>query len=157
MIDAFRWWSKRCKRLQPSDLLLQHVLPLLSHLLHQQWKVWDPVSGLQLLQCSIQQTEGAGASDTRAETDRQTDGVDSDEQHFSHNNHQQIKETPDWGSKYLFTFVWNYFYLECLQDEFLHDCIQNVFDSEYYCCASVEFGFYFVPNYKFLTSLSLSG
>lgn len=51
-----------------SDLLLQHVLPLLSHLLHQQREVRDPVSCLQLLQCSVQQTEGASPSHTRAET-----------------------------------------------------------------------------------------
>lgn len=32
------------------NLFLKHVLPLLPHLLHQQWKIWDPVSCLQLLQ-----------------------------------------------------------------------------------------------------------
>lgn len=52
------------------DLLLQHVLPLLPHLLHQQGEVRDPVPSLQLLQRSVQQTEGAGASHARAERHR---------------------------------------------------------------------------------------
>lgn len=53
---------------QLAHLLLQHVLPLLSHLLHQQRKIWDPVSRLQLLQGGVQQTEGAGAPHPRAAT-----------------------------------------------------------------------------------------
>lgn len=55
--------SDRSSRvLQASHLLLQHVLPLLPHLLHQQGEVRYPVSSLQLLQCSVQQTEGASSS-----------------------------------------------------------------------------------------------
>lgn len=56
--------------LSVSHLLLQHVLPLLPHLLHQQRQVRDPVSGLQLLQCSVQQAEGASAPHARAKTRR---------------------------------------------------------------------------------------
>lgn len=50
-----------------SHLLLQHVLPLLPHLPHQQRQVWDAVPRLQLLQCRIQQAEGASSAYARAE------------------------------------------------------------------------------------------
>lgn len=56
-----------------SHLLLQHVLPLLPHLLHQQREVWYLVAGLQLLQGSVQQAEGASSSHARAETQKKTD------------------------------------------------------------------------------------
>ena len=61
-----------------SDLLLQHVLPLLPHLLHQHRQVRDPVARLQLLQSGVQQAEGAGASHPRAERHRQQ----ADKKHF---------------------------------------------------------------------------
>lgn len=57
--------------MQASHLLLQHIFPLLPHFLHQQGEVRYPIASLQLLQCSIQQAEGASSSHTRAEKKQQ--------------------------------------------------------------------------------------